>query len=196
MIPIGLIAGIGGALGNMYSTYKQNEGIKEYMKKIKAPGTEGLKQAEADLAQAKNAENALMPGMQEYLAQIERNKASTIASAERGGENTLLAAAAASGQASDQAGNLAQQQAQYKLQARQQGMAASQGYQNALNNQQQQYNDYLQSLMSAQSSLGQNTAAAFTGLSNLGGGIMGNTAYMKGKDPGFKGYDFLGKKWG
>jgi hypothetical protein len=62
-------------------------------------------------------------------------------------------------------------------------MAASQGYQQALSNQQQQYNDYLQSLISAQSSLGQNTAAAFTGLSNLGGGIMSNASYLAGKDP-------------
>ena len=184
MIPIGLIAGAAGALGNAFTSYQQNKRIKDIMGKMKAPGTEGLDQAKADLAQAKNAENAQMPGMQEYLAGVERNKASTIAAAERGGENTLLAAAAASGQASEQGGALAQQQAQYKLQARQQGMAASQGYQQALSNQQAQYNDYLQSLISAQSSLGQNQASAFTGLSNLGGGLMGNASYLAGKEPG------------
>jgi hypothetical protein len=51
-------------------------------------------------------------------------------------------------------------------------------------------------LISAQSSLGQGQAAAFTGLSNLGGGIMGNTAYMKGLNKDYKGEKFLGTYWG
>lgn len=196
MIPIGLIMGAAGTIGQLSTQAQQNKRIKDIMAKMKAPGTEGLQQAQSDLAQAKLIENAQMPGTQEYLSSIERGRSSQIAAAERAGENTLLASAAAGGKAAEEASGLAQQQAQYKLQARQQGLAASQGYQQALANQQQQYNDYLQSLISGESSLGQGQAAAFGGLANLGGGIMANTAYAKSQNKDFKGWKFLGTHWG
>lgn len=177
---IGAITGLIGAGLQAYTQYQQNKGIKDIMGKIKAPSTEGVDIARKGLAQAQLAEQAQAPGTLEAEKQIARNAASTVSTAERAGENPLLTAAAAATQANEAQTGLAKAQADYKLSAAAQRQQAGQVLSGAISQQEQAYNNYLQSLISAKSSLGQGTASALGGLTSLGGGLESNAAYLLG----------------
>ena len=177
---VGAITGLIGAGFQGLNQYLQNQQIKKIMGQMKAPSTKGVDIAQKSFAQSQLAEQAEAPGMEEQKAAIARNQANVVAAAERAGENPLLASAAAASQANEATSGLAKTQAEYKLAASAQRAQAGQALSSAVSQHEAAYNDYLQSLISAKSSMGQGTASALGGLTSLGGGLEQNAAYLMG----------------
>lgn len=180
---IGLITSAAGLLGQAYNTYQTNKNISALMKKIQAPSDKPVQLAEGQLAKAQSMEQGQMPGTEAYENQIRQNQASQIAAAERGGGDTIANAALAAGQANQAQLGLAQQQGQFKLGAAGQTAQAAQGYGNAIMQNEQLKNDYIQSLISGKSTMAQNWQNLGQGALSLGGALMGNAAYLGAKQP-------------
>ena len=177
---VGALLGLAGTGLQAYTQIQQNKRLKEIMAKMEAPSKAALNQAQLE-------RNARMPGAAQAEQNIFQSGANALGRMQQGATSSadiMQAAAGVQSQENQGFQNLAGQEGQYKAQA-------NQAYLQALNSYQQQYNDYLQSQISAQSSLGQGQAAAFGAISGLGGGLMNNAAYLAGKEPG-KSVNFFG----
>lgn len=189
MIPALIGMGIGMA-GKAIGRAIANKKLRELEKNM--PKYQENPLAKQQYALAQNMFNAQMPGTQEYLSGIERNKASTIAAAERGGQNSLLAASAATSQANEAGQALAGQQAAYKQSAYGNLSAANQ---NLISEQDKVYNDKLRQYQTSaqlQGARQENMQNTFGDIANLGMGLANFEAAG-----GFKGtslQDLVGKK--
>lgn len=178
---LGLIMGLAGTGLQLYQQHQMNQQIKDQLKNLKTPGTEGLDVARGLYGESTARANAEDPAVVAAKQAILAQSAGTTAAAERSGDNPILAAAQAAGQANEATAGLAQQQSQYAMQRGQMKQQAGQGYQQALQAQRQAELDDAQTRMNAIATMGQGTNQAFSTLSGLGGGLMGNAAYLQGK---------------
>ena len=180
---LGLIMGLAGTGLQLYQQHQMNQQIKDQLK-IKTPKKkelEGLDIARGLYGESTARANAEDPAVVAAKQAILAQSAGTTAAAERSGDNPILAAAQAAGQANEATAGLAQQQSQYAMQRGQMKQQAGQGYQQALQAQRQAELDDAQTRMNAIATMGQGTNQAFSTLSGLGGGLMGNAAYLQGK---------------
>ena len=194
MIPIGLITAGLGLAGQAASSYFANKQIGDLMKKMQAPSDKPVQLAQSAYGKAQSMEQGQMPGTESYERMIRENQAKQTAAAERAGGDVIANAALASGAANEASQNLAGQKAQFKMGAQQQTQAASQNLQNSIMQNEQLKNDYIQSLISGKASQMQNWANLGKGVTGLGSGIMGNTAYLQGAGKELP--KFLGTTWG
>ena len=114
-VTIGLIGAGVGMVGKAIGRAQANKQMKALLAEQPTYTENPLYAKQYALAQ--NMFNAQMPGTQTYLSQIERSRAAETATAERAGQNPLLASAAAAAQANEASGQLAGQQAAWKQQS-------------------------------------------------------------------------------
>jgi hypothetical protein len=181
------------ALGSGIAAASANKRIKKIMGEMKPPSEEPVNIARGALSKAQSMEQGQMPGTEAYNQALRQNQASQIAATERAGGDPIAAAANAAAATNQAQLGLAEKQGQFKMGAAAQTAQMSQGLQNAIMQNEQLRNDYLQSKISGESSRLQNWSNMLGGIGQLGGGLMSNAAYIQGRGGKTNFWDMLKK---
>jgi hypothetical protein len=187
LTPLGIGMGLAGTALQMYNAYNQNREIKKKMGMMKAPTDEGVNLAKGTLAEIQAKE--IMPGMAQAQRDIASSQGTTQSNIERSSvdpTSAILGAGAVQGMTNKAYQDLSKEQAQYAQNRLQMKAQATQAVQQAIAQRDAAYNDYLQSLISGSSSMGQNVSSIGTSLSNFGGGLLSNAAYTQGLQSNWK----------